>query len=260
MKNNYLTNEQIAHKAPAVLSLDAAPNVSEKYVHVPTVVLIEGMEKLGWKVIDVKQSSSRKSDPNYKKHLVIFRNDDIVITSEDGEVVYPQILITNSHNGLSSFQFRAGLFRLVCSNGLVVATKEFGAVNIQHKGYSFEQLRTTVMSLIEQLPIVVNTLNKTQEITLTEEQKVEFALAAIGIRFGENGAEVAPQELLEPTRKEDRNNNLWTIFNIVQEKIIRGKFMYRTAKGKSRIARSINNFNRDIELNEKLYQLVEQYI
>lgn len=254
-----LTAEEIGAKAPAVLNQAHAPKLSQKYVHVPTVQLIEDMEKLGWKVSDVKQARNRKSDPQYSKHMVVFRNDNITVSSEDGEVVYPQILLTNSHDGLSSFQFRTGIFRVVCTNGLVIATKEFGAVRIRHKGYTFEELRTTVMFLVEQLPITVDTLNKFREVILTEEQKIEFALSAIGIRFGENSAEVQPLAILQPSREEDRSNDLWTVLNTVQEKIIRGGFTYTTATNKTRKARSINDFNRDIELNEKLYQLAASY-
>lgn len=260
MTHTYLTEEQIAKKAPAVLNPTCAPTVSSKYVHVPTAQLVQDMEKLGWKVQDVKQGKNRKGAAEFKKHMVIFRNDDIVISSEDGEVIYPQILLTNSHNGLSSFQFRTGLFRVICSNGLVIATKEFGAVCLRHKGYTFDELKNSVMSLVEQLPITVQTLNKFREVILTDEQKMEFALAAIGIRFGESGAEVEPLAILEPCRLQDKSNDLWTVLNVVQEKVIRGGFTYITAKDKVRKARSISNFNKDIELNEKLYRLAESFV
>ena len=191
MKNTFLTREQIAKMAPAVLETGVSANVSSKYVHVPTTDLIDDMATLGWNVVDVKQRKTRKGESvggSFGKHMVIFRNDNVVITAEDGETVYPQILLSNSHDGLSSFQFRAGLFRLICSNGLVIATKDFGSMTIRHKGYSFDELKKTVMGLVESLPVTVETLNKFREVTLTEEQKAEMALAALGIRFGEGGA------------------------------------------------------------------------
>lgn len=261
MKNTFLTNEEIARLAPAVVNNTPAANVSERYVHVSTMELVEDMAKLGWGVVDVKQVRSKKAGAaNYKKHLVTFRNDNVVIASEDGEVVYPQILLSNSHDGLSSFQFRAGLFRLVCSNGLVISTQDFGSMSIRHKGYSFDSLKETVMGLVEKLPITIETLNRFREVTLTEEQKLEFALAALGIRFGENGAEVTPEEILKPTRKEDEGSDLWVVFNVVQEKMTRGGFRYKTTKGRNKTARSIKNFNRDLELNEKLFELAESFI
>ena len=256
----FLTKEEIQAQAPAVASTQAASNVSDKYVHVPTMDLVDDMAKLGWGVSDVKQVGSKKGLNKFKKHLVTFRNESIVIKGDDGETVYPQILLTNSHDGLSSFQFRAGLFRLVCSNGLVIATEDFGQMRIRHKGYSFEELKKTVMELVEELPVTVETLNKFREVVLSEEQKHELAMKAIGIRFGENGAEVDVQEILKPTRKEDEGSDLWTVFNVIQEKMVRGKFKYKTIKGRNKTARTIKNFNRDVKLNEELYQLAESFI
>lgn len=256
----FLTKEEIQEQAPAVASTQAASNVSDKYVHVPTMELVDDMAKLGWGVSDVKQVGSKKGLSKFKKHLVTFRNENIVIKGDDGETVYPQILLTNSHDGLSSFQFRAGLFRLVCSNGLVIATEDFGQMRIRHKGYSFQELKKTVMELVEELPVTVETLNKFREVVLSEEQKHELAMKAIGIRFGENGAEVDVQEILKPTRKEDEGSDLWTIFNVIQEKMVRGKFKYKTIKGRNKTARTIKNFNRDVKLNEELYQLAESFI
>ena len=256
----FLTKEEIQEQAPAVASTQAASNVSDKYVHVPTMELVDDMAKLGWGVSDVKQVGSKKGLNKFKKHLVTFRNENIVIKGDDGETVYPQILLTNSHDGLSSFQFRAGLFRLVCSNGLVIATEDFGQMRIRHKGYSFQELKKTVMELVEELPVTVETLNKFREVVLSDEQKHELAMKAIGIRFGENGAEVDVQEILKPTRKEDEGSDLWTVFNVIQEKMVRGKFKYKTIKGRNKTARTIKNFNRDVKLNEELYQLAESYI
>ena len=225
MTQKIMTRQDIAAKAPAVLETGVSSNVSAKYVHVPTIELIEDMEKLGWNVVDAKQVGSKKAGANaYKKHLVTFRNEAVVIKSEDGETVYPQILLSNSHDGLSAFTFRAGLFRLVCTNGLVIATKEF------------------------------------REVILTEDQKIEFALAALGIRFGENGAEVAVEEILKPIRKEDEGDELWKVFNVIQEKVTRGGFKYKASTGRNKTARSIKNFTRDIELNEQLYELAESYV
>jgi hypothetical protein len=256
----FLTKEEIQAKAPAVASLQAASNVSEKYVHVPTMELIDDMAKLGWGVADVKQAGSKRGGEAFKKHMVTFRNENVIIKGEDGETVYPQILLSNSHDGLSSFQFRAGLFRLICTNGLVISTQDFGSMRIRHKGYSFEELKKTVMELVEKLPVTVETLNKFREVTLSEEQKHELAMKAIGIRFGENGAEVDINELLKPVRKEDEGSDLWTIFNVIQEKMVRGNFKYKTAKGRNKTARSIKNFNRDLQLNEQLYELAESFI
>lgn len=255
----FLTKAEIAAACPAALESGQANHLSEKYVHVSTITLIDDMDKLGWKVSEAKQVRSKKKDEQFRKHMVTFRNEEITITSQDGETVYPQILVTNSHDGSSSFQFRAGLFRLVCTNGLVVATEDFGKEAIRHKGYSFEEVKSKVMEMVQQLPLTVETLNRFREVDLNYEQQMEFALKAIGIRFGENGASIEPEAVLEPRRSEDRGSDLWVVFNRVQENLTQGGFKYQAASGRNKTARRIKNYMRDLELNQQLYALAEEF-
>ena len=114
----YLTKEAIAKMAPSVFSTKPSSEVSDKYTHIPTERVIDDMELLGWKPIEAKEVKARKnSTKGFQKHLLVFRNDDVVINGSDGDTVFPQILLTNSHDGKNSFQFQAGLYRLICANG-----------------------------------------------------------------------------------------------------------------------------------------------
>ena len=65
-------------------------------------------------------------------------------------------------------------------------------------------------------------------------------------------------DLLTPTRPEDQGNNLWSVFNVIQEKLVHGMFNY-TYGTKNRKARKIKNFKQDMVLNEKLYDLALEY-
>jgi len=218
------------------------------------------MEVLGWKVTDVKEVRARKN-AGFQKHLVIFHNPDIFINGEDGDDVFPQILLTNSSDGKNAFTFRAGLFRLVCSNGLVISTQDFADLKIRHFGYKFEELQKTITSMVEKLPLTVESMNKFKQTQLAEEQIMDFAKKALTVRFGEDEMSritVDYNEFIKPTRKEDEGNDLWSVFNRVQEKIIDGDFTYGYAT-KTRKARRIKNFNQDIVLNSNLYELATQY-
>ena len=112
-KNTFLNESQIREQAKSIFTTKGAPGTSEKYAHISTFQIIQDMEKLGWGVVDAKQVRARKGD-GYQKHLVMFRNNEIVIKGDDGDHAYPQILLTNSHDGKNAFTFTAGLFRMVC--------------------------------------------------------------------------------------------------------------------------------------------------
>lgn len=258
--NEFLSQEQIRKIAPSVFTEQGADSTSEKYSHIPTNRIIDDMALLGWNVIDAKEVKARKQ-VGYQKHLVVFRNNDIVIDGEDGDTVYPQILLTNSHDGKNAFTFTAGLFRMVCENGLVVSTQEFENMKIRHYGYDFETLQTTIKEMVEKLPLTVESMNKFKSTKLNSEQAKEFATKALATRFSEDelsNISVDVDGLLTPTRDQDNGDDLWSIFNMIQEKLVHGMFSYSYA-GKNRKARKIKNFRQDMVLNEKLYDLALEY-
>ena len=258
----YLTKANIMSMAPSVFAESPSDEVSKHYTHIPTERVIDDMEVLGWKPIEAKQVAARKaSTKGFQKHLLVFRNDEIVINGDDGDIVYPQILLTNSHDGKNSFQFQAGLYRMVCSNGLVIADEQFESVKMRHMGYSFEDLQDMIKEMVAKLPLTVESMNKMKAIEMAEEQILAFAKDALSARFTKkerNRIEVDLKELTTPTRKEDKGSDLWSVFNVVQEKLIEGDFQYR-AGGKVRQARVIKNFKQDMKINKKLFNVALEY-
>ena len=258
--DNFLNESQIREQASSIFTTKGAPGTSEKYSHIPTNQIIQDMEKLGWGVVDAKQVRARKGE-GYQKHLVVFRNNNLVIEGTDGDSAYPQVLLTNSHDGKNAFTFTAGLFRMVCENGLVICSKEFENLKIRHYGYNFEELTNVINSMVEKLPLTVESMNRFKGKQLVKEQIEEFAKKAAAIRFGVEQLQnitIDYDKLIEPTRPEDQGNDLWSVFNVVQEKLVHGMFEY-TSGNKLRKARKIKNFKQDLDLNAKLYELAVEY-
>ena len=252
-----ISKEQVKLVAPSVFTKTGSSNVSEKYSHIPTERVMDDMSALGWNVVDAKEIKARKNQ-GFQKHMLIFANPEIVISGVDGDTVFPRILLTNSHDGKNAFTFKAGLFRLVCSNGLVIADEQFGEMKIRHMGYDFEALQKLITDMVEKLPLTVESMNQFKNKQLSEEQKQKFALEALGLRFDTENKTFNVSEFLTPTRKEDEGSDLWSVFNLVQEKLVNGMFDYRSAS-KTRKARRIKNFQQDVALNTDLYKLALQY-
>jgi hypothetical protein len=262
-KAKYLTKENMKSLAPSVFAEKPSNEVSKHYTHIPTTKVIDDMELLGWKPIQATEVKARKnSTRGFQKHLITFRNDDVVINGNDGDTVFPQILMTNSHDGKNAFQFQAGLFRLICSNGLVIADTQFEAVKMRHMGYTFEDLQVMIKEMVEKLPLTVESMNKMKAQEMEQEQILQFAKDAINTRFSEKEMKrikIDYDELIKPVRKEDEGSDLWSVFNVVQEKIIDGDFEYR-AGGKLRKARQIKNFKQDMRINKELFNVALEYV
>lgn len=243
--------EQIKELAPSVFTTEKAPHLSDKYIQTPTIRVVEDLINLGWQVTKVQEVKSRKYK-GFQKHLIMFRHPDIMIKGANGDDSCPQILLTNSHDGKAAFNFRIGIFRFVCSNGLVISDADFGVMSIRHLNYTFESLQAKVAEMITKLPGLVQKINKFKTKVLTEAQMEDFATKASKLRTKKT---VNIMSVLEPTRKEDVGNDLWLVFNRVQEKILGGSYI---AGGRK--ARSVKNFQKDIQLNEQLFELAESYL
>ncbi len=258
----YLTKKNIESLAPSVFANEPSNEVSKHYTHIPTERVIDDMELLGWKPIQATEVKARKnSTRGFQKHLITFRNEEVVINGEDGDTVFPQILMTNSHDGKNAFQFQAGLYRLICSNGLVIADTQFEAIKMRHMGYSFEDLQELIKEMVEKLPLTVESMNKMKAKEMAEEEILDFAREAINTRFTPKEMkriQIDLKELVTPVRKEDAGSDLWSVFNVVQEKIITGDFDYR-AGNKARKAREIKNFKQDMKINKELFEVALAY-
>jgi hypothetical protein len=251
MSGNTYSLEQIKTIAPSVFTTDKAPHLTDKYIQTPTSRVVEDLMNLGWEVTKAQEVKSRKYK-GFQKHLIVFRNPEIMIKGENGDDSFPQILLTNSHDGKAAFNFRVGIFRLVCSNGLVISDADFNNVSIRHINYTFETLQSKIGEVIAKLPNLVQKINLFKSTQLTDVQMQDFAAKAMQLRTKQR---VNIMDVLNADRPQDAGTDLWVVFNRVQEKLLGGSY-----KAGKRKARSVKNFQKDIELNEQLFELAESYL
>lgn len=92
--------------------------LSEKYCFVPTTKVIDVLAKNGWMPVKASEVHARGERIGFQKHLIRFRKSNQGIIKKDD--IFPEIVLFNSHDGSASFQISAGLFRMICSNGLIL--------------------------------------------------------------------------------------------------------------------------------------------
>lgn len=265
-QQDYMTKEQLKEVCPLAFAKEATnPKVSGRYLFVNTETIIDDLDKLGWKPVQAAQRKSRGQSTIFSKHMIAFQNPDLKIKGKDGDDSFPRIIMTNSHDGMQAFKFSVGIFRLVCSNGLVVADEQFSDFKIKHKGYTFDELRGVVNQAVADLPNKVEVLNQMKQRVLTQDEKNKLALDAMLIRAGiEPGSKEAKkfnyddetiEDILDPKRDEDKGNDLWRVFNVVQEKITQGDFHAALTGAKVRKVRKIKSFEKDLKVNKELFKL-----
>ena len=271
LKHQALNDEDIKYLCPVAFKdkmTKAEINrlgLSKHYSFVPTMNVVNDLRALGYEVVDAKQVSARKkSTKGYQKHMITLEHPKYKV---EGSKEYPQILLTNSHDGGNAFTLSAGIFRLVCSNGLVIKTEDYGSARLVHKGYSFEAVQKLVKEFEVTVAEVLDKITAMKKVQLTKDQQIEFAKQAALLRFksksyNEDNIEkvVNIDDLLNVERKEDAGDGLYEVFNRVQESLINGKYTYLGTKDKPRKARPIKNFKQNIEVNKKLSELAFELV
>lgn len=273
-----LSVQDLVKIAPAIQSSRASENVSKRYTFISSTQVIEDMISLGWNATDAQQKRSKVSNP-YGQHKVEFRIDKPITVSKDNgmgikaDVIYPQVTFINSHDGKSSFKFYAGLFRLVCSNGLVVPVtiqgKKFSeGFKINHKDYNIDTLRDTMYKIVANIVESLEPISKMQTKVLTEEQANLFASRALAIRndidrdkideFISTVPEFTLESILQTNRREDEGLDLWRLLNVVQEKMIQGGFYKENyVTKKVRKAKKITDMSKVQAINTRLFEEAE---
>lgn len=256
----FLEKDQINRLAPSAFATCPHNHMSDRYSFIPSFDIIDQFSDLGWNVTDAKQPRSYKSSSANKKHLLTFQPRDLNLTVSDprslDSKVLPQILMTNSSDGSSSLNFAAGLFALICSNGLVIQTLNLGSFNQRHMKLDMETVGNAIEHITTMVPTLANSIEDMSQKDLTHSEQLLLADQAREARWGIDST-VDSRMLLNPRRVEDSGSDLWTTFNVIQENTIQGGFKSETQK---RTARKLTNLDALQRVNMALWSQAESLL
>ena len=248
------TSELIKSIAPSVFATEPSEKLSDKYVFVPTDQIIEYFLKEGWNISEVKQTGKN----THGVHQIRFRNGEL---PKVGDTLF-EAVVRNSHNGMSALSVSAGLFRLCCSNGLTVPTALAESFNVRHQRFDLDDVKRLTESFAGKLPKIEGSVNRMMERIMTTDEKIDFVRRSSEIRFSKekvlNNMEIVG--LITPNRSEDEGDDMWKLFNVVQEKFVRGGLEYSSPKGRRTKLKGLQNIMAVNQVNTKLWELAEEMI
>jgi hypothetical protein len=256
-----LTDEQIMRVAPSVFADQPHESRGERYAYIPTSRVLQGLRNEGFVPMAVGQSRTRvPGKADFTKHMLRLRHRTAVDQIVGQEV--PEIVLLNSHDGTSSYQLMGGIFRLICSNGMIVGDTT-SEVRVRHSGNILENVIEGSYSVIEDINRVVPVIDDWKKLSLTYDQRKAYATAALGLRWdaddaGNVQAPVSNTSLLDTRRYEDRGDSLWKTFNVVQENLIRGGLRGEGSTGKRMTTRAVASVTENVRLNRALWSLTSE--
>jgi hypothetical protein len=258
-----LNEDQMRAAAPSVFAEGKHASRSERYTYIPTIEVLRGLRREGFEPFMVAQGGSRiAGKAKFTKHMIRMRHAGQVQTRPEAN----EIILINSHDGASSYQMLAGLFRFVCCNGLVVG-HVVDDIRIPHKGNIQGEVIEGAFRVLDEFDVVAQRTEAMKALPLEPREELAFATAALALRFGERSVEeggghvpapVTAEQLNEARRIDDIGHTLWTTFQRVQENVMRGGQPGRSVKGRRLQTRPVGSIDRRVSLNRALWMLAEE--
>ncbi len=231
-----------------------SPDMSDRYVNIDSNEIIARMADDGFQVAAVTRNGHRTSKGFYARHQIDFRRpSDFNLDPE----VAPRILFTNSHDGSTRARLTAGLIRWICSNGLI-AGDILSDHKVTHIGLQATQLIERVKDLSKDSLLAFEQIERMRLTVMSKSETTLLAEQAGILRFGNAGADYDPMLIAAPRRMEDVKQDLWTVFNRIQENAIRGGLPTRP-EASPRRSRPITNIDKNMELNRGLWDLAMSF-
>lgn len=250
-----LTDDEIRRCAPSIFAADKHDSRSERYTYIPTIDVLNGLRQEGFQPFFACQTRVRDAGRlEHTKHLLRLRHADQISGKEANEIV-----LLNSHDGSSSFQLIGGIYRLVCSNGLV-CSKTIGDVRVPHKGDVIGRVIEGAYTVLEDFERIDAQRDGMKAVTLNKGEQAAFARAALMLKYDDplTPPPITEEQVLRPRRFDDRPDDLWVTFNRVQENLVKGGLRGRNARGRPTTTRAVAGIDQGVKLNRALWTLAEE--
>lgn len=252
-----LNNDELRAKAPTLFTQVPHVEVSKKYHLIPTIDVIEQLRTYGWYPVSVSEAGVRDiQKQGYQQHCVRFQHFDDLLNPQ-GNVI--ELLLFNSHDRTKSFTISAGIYRYVCSNGLVIADSVFESFKIKHLGDKDNDVANAVERITQVKPKLLSKVSLFESIYLNQDEKQAFLQSALPLRYQEHLELDDPNELLIPLREDDTKDDLYTTLNVLQENLLSSNIKgYNKDTGRRFTSKEITSISKDIDINKGLWDIAER--
>ena len=235
--------------------VDRHPNTSAAYRFIPTSRVLAVLSDHGWHPVGVQESRTRRAEyRGFQRHLVRLQSE--AHRPEAGS--RPELVLINAHDGNAAFRLLAGVYELVCCNGLIVGAT-VTAEAIRHVGFADRLVSEAVTRLVGQLPRVLGAREQWQCTRLDGPARQEFARRALELRFEPGRWDIDPGLVLLPRHAKQATSTLWDTFNVVQENLIRGDLLRFSATGRVSRSQPLRNIPEEVRMNRHLWDLAEEF-
>jgi hypothetical protein len=257
---NPITEAEMPYVLPQHLNREVFEKRTAKYDLFESDTIIQNLRRMDFVVRDAITQKNRRGSNGGTQAMTrhLYR---LCRTSDFGKQEMPELVLVNSHNGACSLRVYQGFFRLICENGMICGGHE--ALRIRHMGHTMEEVLDRIRDVAERFGDTYGKIDSMKSRILTNDEIMDFAERSNKIRPSMNLRAIGrASDLVNPIRPEDNGNDLWSVFNRVQEHTMKGglELAYDGTEKRLRRTRPIRNIAQNIEANRGLWEIAETYL
>ena len=250
-----LDDDQIRRVAPSIFADEKHESRSDRYTYIPTIDVLTALRKEGFQPFMACQTRVRNEGKrDHTKHMLRLRHENHIQAAQANEIV-----LLNSHDGSSSYQMLAGMFRFVCANGMVCGEVN-SDIKVRHNGNIIGDVIDGAFKVLDSFEEITNQREAMQSLTLNKGEQSAFAHAALSLKYDDElkAPPITEAQILQPRRFEDRSNSMWGTLNTIQEHLEKGGLTGRNSNGRRITTRAITGIDQNVKINRALWILAEE--
>jgi hypothetical protein len=196
-----------------------------------TANILASFREAGWSPVEQLAIRPRRPErQGFQRHLVRLQHPEYVripgLTQANG--TRPEMVIMNSHDSSTSLRMNWGLLRIVCLNG-IIAGNQMQQIKIIHSKRPLErELPLAIEAMLKSFPLFVEQIQRLQNRRFTASALAQLTKTVYDARLSTikrlREVDYAPPVLL---RDGDKSEDAFTLFNRLQEAMMRGGIRYR---------------------------------
>lgn len=243
--------------------------VKESYAFINTAEIVSRFERQGWLLSNARQAKVKnQARQGYQKHLLQFRNSAYsrINGLDDNNASIPELIVENSHDGTAALKIYFGVFRIACLNGLI-AGSNFSSFRVIHSQNSVKRIDESIDMMTDSIPGLIGKVEKYSKIELNGNTQLLLAekMTALRLENTKHVEKIDLQRALNPRRLTDTDTDAYSVFNVLQEKVIRGGISFQQVNPLTneltwKNTRPITSVSQSVKLNRSMWDSLEEVV
>lgn len=256
----------LTQHVPAILATGPHKSRSEQYGFTNSVRILRALYDLDY--IPVYGAQALPKDKGKLGHtkLTVRLRHRSALTEHDtstlpryqlnrlDDVTTYEIVYVDSHDGSTLAALYGGWFRQVCGNGMISGDIR-DMFSIKHLGEIEASVIVGIRKLLQGSERAGHEIEAMKRLVLSLDEQRAFAQFAIDLRFGKSKSETRmlfnEQDYLARLRPQDKQDNLWVLLNVLQEKLIRG--VSKQVRWEKKTVRAVGSVDAQVDMNRALW-------